>query len=65
MTKFLFQWLLTQVKSIYNFLGGATIAIIFGIPFLALFGDIFLLLLAHALTIIGHGMHLVFQLIES
>jgi hypothetical protein len=36
-----------------------------GIPTLFLFGDILLSLLGHALAVLGHSLHLLFELFES
>ena len=58
-------WLTTNVSTLHYFLGSVTVSIILGIPTLFLFGDTLLSLLGHALTVLGHGLHLLFELFES
>ncbi len=58
-------WLTTNVSTLHYFLGSVTVSIILGIPTLFLFGDTLLSLLGHALTVLGHGMHFLFEIFES
>ena len=59
------KWLTTKVSTLHYFLGSVTVSIILGIPTLFLFGDTLLSLLGHALTVLGHGMHFLFEIFES
>ncbi|MDO9161673.1 MAG: hypothetical protein Q8N35_01480 [Methylococcaceae bacterium] len=58
-------WLTAQASALNSFLGNVTVSIILGIPALFLFGDALLSLLGHALAVLGHGLHLLFELFES
>lgn len=61
----LITWLTAHASALNRFLGSVTVSIILGIPTLFLFGDTLLSLLGHALTVLGHGLHLLFELFES
>ena len=61
----LITWLTPHVSALYHFLGGITVSLVLGIPIVFLFGDTLLELLGHALTVVGHGLHFVFEIFES
>jgi len=63
--EFYITWLTTHFSILHGFLGSVTVSIILGIPTLFLFGDTFLSLLGHALTVLGHGLHFLFEIFES
>ena len=67
MNKFelLIAWLATHASALNRFLGSMTVSIILGIPTLFLFGDTLLSLLGHALAVLGHGLHVLFEIFES
>jgi hypothetical protein len=58
-------WLITQASTLYRFIGGVTVGIMLGIPTLFLFGDALLTLLGHGLAVLGHGLHLLFEIFEA
>ncbi|MDP3331221.1 MAG: hypothetical protein Q8S55_04370 [Methylococcaceae bacterium] len=58
-------WLTGHASALNRFLGSVTISIIVGIPTLFLFGDTLLSLLGHALAVLGHSLHLLFELFEA
>jgi hypothetical protein len=58
-------WLTPHVSALYHFLGGITVSLVLGIPIVFLFGDTLLSLLGHALTVLGHGLHFLFEVFES
>ena len=57
--------LASHASALYRFLGIMTVCIILGIPTLFLFGDTLLSLLGHALAVLGHGLHFLFEIFES
>jgi hypothetical protein len=61
----LITWLTPQAIALYRFIGSVTVGIILGIPLVFLFGDTLLSLLGHALTVLGHGLHFLFEIFES
>ena len=61
----LITWLTAHASALNRFLGSMTVSIILGIPTLFLFGDTLLSLLGHALAVLGHGLHLLFEIFES
>jgi uncharacterized membrane protein len=61
----LIKWLTPHVSALYHFLGGVTVSLVLGIPIVFLFGDTLLSMLGHALTVLGHGLHFVFEIFES
>ena len=61
----LITWLTDHASALNRFLGSMTVSIILGIPTLFLFGDTLLSLLGHALAVLGHGLHLLFEIFES
>ena len=61
----LITWLTPYVSALYHFLGGITVSLVLGIPIVFLFGDTLLSLLGHALTVLGHGLHFLFEVFES
>ena len=61
----LITWLTPHVSALYHFLGGITVSLVLGIPIVFLFGDTLLSLLGHALTVLGHGLHFLFEVFES
>ena len=63
--EWLITWLTPQVIALYRFIGSVTVGIILGIPIVFLFGDTLLSLLGHALTVLGHGLHFLFEVFES
>ena len=58
-------WLTPHVSALYHFVGGITVSLVLGIPIVFLFGDTLLSLLGHALTVLGHGLHFLFEVFES
>jgi hypothetical protein len=64
-SELLITWLATHASALYRFIGRVTVSIILGIPTLVLFGDTLLSLFGHALTVLGHSLHLLFELFES
>jgi hypothetical protein len=63
--EWLITWLTPHVSALYHFLGGITVSLVLGIPIVFLFGDTLLSLIGHALTVLGHGLHFVFEIFES
>lgn len=61
----LITWLTAHASALYRFIGSVTVGITLGIPTLFLFGDTLLSLLGHALTLLGHGLHFLFEVFES
>jgi len=61
----LIKWLTPHVSALYHFLGGITVSLVLGIPIVFLFGDTLLSMLGHALTVLGHGLHFLFEIFES
>jgi hypothetical protein len=61
----LIAWLTPHVSALYHFLGGITVSLVLGIPIVFLFGDALLSLIGHALTVLGHGLHFLFEVFES
>jgi len=54
-----------HVSALYHFLGGITVSLVLGIPIVFLFGDALLSLIGHALMVLGHGLHFLFEVFES
>ncbi|MDI1230490.1 MAG: hypothetical protein PSV18_04080 [Methylobacter sp.] len=67
MKKFELQitWLTAHARTLYRFIGRVTVVIILGIPTLFLFGDTLLSLIGHGLAVLGHGLHLLFEVFET
>ena len=63
--EWLITWLTDHARALYRFIGSVTVGIMLGIPIVFLFGDILLSLLGHALTVLGHALHLLFEVFES
>ena len=58
-------WLTAHARTLYRFIGSVTVGIMLGIPTLFLFGDTLLSLIGHALAMLGHGLHLLFEVFET
>jgi hypothetical protein len=61
----LITWLAPHVSALYHFVGGLTVSLVLGIPIVFLFGDTLLSLLGHALVVLGHALHFLFEVFES
>ncbi len=56
---------IAYARALYHFLGATTVGLVLSIPTLFLFGDTLLSLLGHGLIVLGHGLHMLFEIFES
>ncbi len=61
----LIAWLTAHASALYRWIGGKTVGVVVALVTLILFGDTLLPLLGHGLVLLGHVLHLLYEIFES